>query len=102
MVQVYTDITTVVDTIKFMQYRVSNGSSSTENGDVYSGCGGNEALFNGMLPFNVKTTAEIQTQELTKYKWNYTSTKSGAHYNQYGGINREVWEIDLMQINFKN
>ena len=49
-----------------MQYRVLNGSSAImESYDCYSGYGGNEALFNGMLPFNVYETTAGDTNSRT-------------------------------------
>jgi hypothetical protein len=80
-----------------MQYRVLNGSSVImESYDCYSGYGGNEALFNGMLPFNVyETTAGDTNARTYKVQVRNSDTNSGAHYNQYAGYSTlEVWEIN--------
>ena len=66
----YTDITTVVDTIKFMQTFQSGTFSSTENGDVYS-C---SKLFSpsSTSSFTVKTVMRMKVlmvqMELYKHK----------------------------------
>jgi len=95
MVQVYADGAPSYH--GHMQYRVLNGSSAVmESYDCYAGYGGNEALFNGMLPFNVyETTAGDTNARTYKVQVRNSDTNSGAHYNQYGGYSAlEVWEID--------
>ena len=80
-----------------MQYKVLNGSSNVmEAYDAYTGYGGTEAVFNGMLPFNVYETTAGNTNERTyKVQVRNSDTNSGAHYNQYSGYSAlEVWEID--------
>ncbi len=95
MVQVYVD--GAPSYYGNMEYRVLNGSSVIMEGySVYTGYGGTEALFNGMLPFNVYETTAGSTSERTyKVQVRNTDTNSGAHYNQYSGYSAlEVWEID--------
>ena len=95
MVQVYADGAPSYH--GHMQYKVLNGSSDImESYDVYSGYGGNEALINGMFPFNVyETTAGSTDARTYKVQVRNSDTNSGAHYNQYGGYSAlEVWEID--------
>jgi len=80
-----------------MEYKVLNGSSVImETYSAYCGYGGNEALFNGMLPFNVYETTAGNTNERTyKVQVRNSDTNSGAHYNQYSGYSAlEIWEID--------
>ena len=80
-----------------MEYKVLNGSSDImETYSAYTGYGGNEANWNGMLPFNVYETNASNTNERTyKVQVRNSDTNSGAHYNQYGGYSAlEIWEID--------
>ena len=95
MVQVYAD--GAASYHGHMQYKILNASSDImESYDCYAGYGGNEALFNGMLPFNVyETTAGSTDARTYKVQVRNSDTNSGAHYNQYGGYSAlEVWEIN--------
>ena len=80
-----------------MQYKVLNGSSDVMEANTnLTGYGGNEAFFNGNLPFNVyETTAGNTNARTYKVQVRNTDANSGASYNQYAGYSvLEIWEID--------
>ena len=79
-----------------MQYKVLNGSSDVMEANTnLTGYGGNEAFFNGNLPFNVyETTAGNTNARTYKVQVRNESSSAGAHYNQYAGYSAlEIWEI---------
>ena len=78
-----------------MVYKIQkNGSDFGETYECYSGYGGTEALFNGMLPYALSEGSGSTTARTYKIQVQNPDTNSGAHYNQYAGYSMlQIMEI---------
>ena len=69
-----------------MLYKIQkNGADFGEFFEAYTGYGGTEAVFNGMLPYAVSEGSGNTTTRTYKIQVKNPETPSGAHYNQYSG-----------------
>ena len=69
-----------------MLYKIQkDGSDFGENFEAYTGYGGTEAVFNGMLPYAVSESSGSTSARTYKIQVKNPETPSGAHYNQYSG-----------------
>ena len=69
-----------------MLYKIQkNGSDFGELFEAYTGYGGTEAVFNGMLPYAVSEGSGNTTARTYKIQVKNPETPSGAHYNLYSG-----------------